>query len=125
MKSLSAQLTLTLIVLGLTIHSGEAPAAEWKEFAEATSGVFHYDAASMSTTPGGLVRVWIYNVTKQATNLLEFNCKKGRYHVLDDIKYDEASHVKSRETYYNNPADDWYDIVPKSVPEALFKIVCP
>jgi hypothetical protein len=113
------------IVLGLTICLGKAQAAEWKEFTEATSGVFHYDATSISPTSEGFVRVWIHNVTKQETNLVEFDCKKKSYHVLDVIQYDEAKHIKSRETYYDNPVHNWYDISPKSVPEALFEIVCP
>ena len=125
MKSLFTKLVFILIVLGLTICYGNARAAEWKEFAEATSGIFHYDAASISSTPGGFVRVWIYNVTKQETNLVEFNCKKRSYHVLDVIQYNEARGIKSRETYYDNPTHDWYDISPKSVPEALSEIVCP
>jgi len=125
MKSLFAKLVLIFITMGLTICYGKAEAAEWKEFAEATTGAFHYDAASISSTPEGFFRVWIHNVTKQETNLVEFNCKERSYHVLDVIQYDEANRVKSRETYYDNPTHNWYDISPKSVPEPLYKIVCP
>lgn len=125
MKSLFAKLLVIFIVLGLTICFGKAQAAEWKGFAEATTGVFHYDASSISSTPEGFVRVWIHNVTKQETNLVEFNCKKRSYHVLDVIQYDEAKRIKSRETYFDNPTPNWYDISPKSVPEYLYKIVCP
>jgi hypothetical protein len=125
MKSSFAKLVLILIVLGLTICYGNARAAEWKEFTEATSGVFHYDPTSISSTPEGFVRVWICNVTKQEANLVEFDCKKKSYHVLDVIQYDEAKRIKNRETYYDNPIHNWYDITPKSVPEALFEIACP
>ena len=125
MKSLPAKWVVIFIVVGLIICYGKARAAEWKEFAEATSGVFHYDATSISPTPEGFVRVWIHNVTKQETNLVEFDCKKRSYHVIDVIQYDEAKRIKNRETYYDNPAHNWYDISPKSVPEALFEIVCP
>ena len=125
MKSLFAKLVLILIVVGLTNFHGKALGEEWKEFTEATTGVFNYDAASIRSTPEGYVRVWIYNATKQETNLVEFNCKERSYHVLDVIQYDEAKNIKSRETYYDNPTHNWYDISPESVPEALYEIVCP
>jgi hypothetical protein len=125
MKSLFAKLVLIFVLLGLTICYEEARAADWKEFVVATSGVFHFDEASISSTPEGFVRVWIYNVTKQETNLVEFDCKKRSYHVLDVIQYGEANRIKNRETYYDNPTHNWYDISPNSVPEPLCEIVCP
>jgi hypothetical protein len=124
MKSLFTKLVLVVVVVGFTTLYGEARAAEWKEFTEATTGVFRYDAASISSTPKGFVRVWIHNVTKQETNLVEFNCKERNYHVLDVIQYDKANRIKSRETYYANPTPNWYGISAKSVPEALYEIVC-
>jgi hypothetical protein len=125
MKSLFAERVVIFIVLGLTICYGKTWAAEWKEFAEATTGVMHYDASSISSTPEGFVRVWIYDMTKQETTLVELNCKERSYHVLDVIQYDEAKRIKSRETYYDNPTSKWYDISPKSISEPLSKIVCP
>jgi hypothetical protein len=124
MKSSLLKLVLIIIVLGLTHGFGEAWAAEWKEFAEASTGVFHYDAASISSTPKGFTRVWIYNMTKQETNLVEFKCKEKSYHVVDVVQYDQAKVIKSRQTYYDNPTPTWYDISPKSVSESLYKIVC-
>jgi len=125
MKSLSVKLAVMLLVMGLTICYAKAWAAEWKEFAEATTGVFHYDAASISSTPEGFVRVWIHNATKQETNLVELDCKERKYHVLDVIQYDKANRIKSRETYYDNPTPSWYDISQKSVPEPLYYTLCP
>jgi hypothetical protein len=124
MKSLFAKLVLILIVLAVTNYHAKAKAAEWKQFAEATTGIFYYEAASISTTPQGFVRVWINNVTKKETGLLEFNCKERRYHVLEVIQYDEANRIKSRQTYYDNPTPNWFDISPKSVMEPLYEIVC-
>ena len=125
MKSLFAKLVLILIVLGLIICYGKAWAAEWKEFAVATTGVVVYDPASISSTPEGFVRVWIHDTTKQETTLVEFNCKERSYHVLDVIQYDEAKRIKSRETYYGDPPSKWYDISPDSISEPLYKNVCP
>jgi hypothetical protein len=125
MKSLSVMLAVILLVMGLAICYAKAWAAEWKEFAEATTGVFHYDAASIRSTPEGFVRVWIHNETKQETNLVELDCKERRYHVLDVIQYDKANRIKNRETYYDNPTPSWYDISQKSVPEPLYYTLCP
>jgi hypothetical protein len=125
MKSLSVKLAVILLVMGLTICYAKAWAAEWKEFTEATTGVFHYDAASISYPSEGFLRVWIHNVTKNETNLVEINCKDKSYHILDVIQYDEADRVKSRETYYDNPTHNWYNISPGSVPEPLYIFLCP
>jgi hypothetical protein len=125
MKSLFAKLALILIVMAVTNYYGKARAAEWKQFAEAPTGIFEYEAASITSTPQGFVRVWIHNVTKQETGLLEFNCKKRSYHVLDIIQYDETKRIKNRETYYDDPTSHWSDISPKSVMEPLYEIVCP
>ena len=125
MKSLSAKSGVILLLVGLTISSAKVWGADWKEFGQATTGVFYYDTASIRPTSEGFVQVWIHNVTKQETNLVEFNCKERWYHVLDVIRYDEAKSIKSRETYYDNPTRNWYGISPKSVPGSLYRIVCP
>jgi hypothetical protein len=124
MKSLWIRLVLILIVIGLSLGDGKGGAADWKEFAEATTGVFRYDAASISSPSGGLVRVWINNMTKNETNLVELNCKEKTYQVLSVVQWDETFRIKSREDY-DNPNPNWLKISPQSVPEALHRIVCP
>lgn len=123
MKSLSAKLGVILLVMGLTICYAKVWGADWKEFAEATTGIFHYDAESISSPSEGIVRVWIHNVTKHETTLVEFNCKGRGYKVLDFVEYDEARRIKGRDTYYDNP--NWLKIDPRSVAEPLHRIVCP
>ena len=125
MKSLSAKLGVILLVVGLTICSSKIWGADWKEFVEATTGVFRYDAATISSPSEGLVRVWINNVTKNETHHVEFKCKDRSYRGLSVVQWDAAYHIKSREDYYDNPNPDWLKISPGSVPEALYKIVCP
>ena len=122
MRSLSAKLGVIFLVVGLTISCSTVWGADWKEFAEATTGVFHYDAASVTSPSKGLVRVWIHNVTKHETNLVEVNCMAASYRVLDVIDYDDAGRMKEREDYYDNPG--WLSITPKSVLEPLHEIVC-
>jgi hypothetical protein len=122
MKTLSAQLGVILLVMGLTLSCGTVWGADWKEFAEATTGIFQYDAQSISSSPQGYLKVWIYNATKRESSLVEFNCGGKVYHVLDVVEYDQARLIKNRSNYYDNPT--WSNISPGSVPEALQKIVC-
>jgi len=122
MRSLSAKLGVIFLVVGLTISCSTVWGADWKEFAEATTGVFHYDAASVTSPSKGLVRVWIHNVTKHETNLVEVNCMAASYRVLDVIEYDDSGRMNEREDYYDNPG--WLSITPKSVLEPLHEIVC-
>ena len=76
MKSLWFRPALILFVIGLSVGYGKGWAAGWKGFAEANTGAFRYDAASITSPSGGLVRVWINNTTKNETNLVELNCKE-------------------------------------------------
>ncbi len=122
MRSLSAKLGIIFLVVGVAICYSTAWGADWKEFAEATTGVFRYDAASIASPSKGLVRVWIHNVTKHETNLVEVNCMAASYRVLDVIEYDDAGRIKGREDYYDNTG--WLSISPKSVLEPLHEIVC-
>ena len=125
MKSLGIRLVLILFVIGLSLGGEKGWAADWKQFTEATTGVFRYDAASINSPSGGLVRVWINNMTRNETNLVELNCKEGTYQVLSVVQWDEAFRIKNREDYTDNPNPNWLKISPNSVPEALQKIVCP
>ena len=122
MKSSSAKLGVVLLVVGFTICYSKAWGADWKKFSEATTGIFEYDAASISSPSKGFVRVWIHNATKHVTHFAEFNCRGGSYRVLDRIEYDEADRMKTRDTYYDNT--NWVNIAPGSVLEPLREIVC-
>ncbi len=115
-------LSVILLLAGLTVFTSSAWGADWKELADATTGTFYYDAASISSPSTGIARVWIHNVTKHETSLVEFNCKAGSYRVLDLVEYDEAGRIKNRHDYYDNP--NWLTISPKSIPESLQPLVC-
>jgi hypothetical protein len=122
MKSSWTQLGLILLLAGLMISYSNAWGADWKEFADTTTGAFQYDAASIRSPSAGIVRVWIHNVTRHETSLIELNCRGGSYRVLDLVEYDEAGRIKNRHDYYDNP--NWLTISPKSVPEPLQPLVC-
>ena len=122
MRTLSAKLGIMLLVVGLTLCCGIVWGADWRELAEATTGVFQYDAQSVSPSPQGIVKVWIYNATRREGSLIEINCKEKRYHVLDVVQYDQDRRVTNRSNYYDNPT--WLTVSPGSIPEALQKMVC-
>lgn len=122
MGRLSAKLGITVLVVGLTLCWGVVWAADWKELVEATTGIFQYDAQSVSTSPQGFAKAWVYNTTKREGSFIEINCKEKRYHVLDVVQYDEARRVTNRSDYYDNTT--WLNVSPGSIPEALQKIVC-
>jgi hypothetical protein len=122
MKTLLSKLGIMFLAAGLTLCCGTVWAADWKELVEATTGAFQYDAQSVSSSPQGFVKAWIYNATKREGSFIEINCKEKRYHVLDVVQYDQDRRVTSRNDYYDNTT--WLNISPGSVPEALQKIVC-
>jgi hypothetical protein len=122
MKTLSAKLGIMVLAVGFTLCCGIAWGADWKELAETTTGVFEYDAQSVSSSPQGFVKVWIYNATKREGSFIEINCKAKSYHVLDVVQYDQDRRVTNRNDYYDNPT--WTNISTGSIPEALQKIVC-
>jgi len=120
MKLLSTVGIIVLLV-GLTICS--AWGADWKEFAEATTGIFYYDKTSVTSPSEGFFKVWIHNVKKHETSLIEIDCKEKNYRVLDVVQYDEADRIKDRYDYRDN--QDWLNISQNSVPEPLHSILCP
>ena len=117
------RLGVVLLVMGLVICYSDAWGTEWKEFAAATTGTFHYDASSIISPSKDVVRVWIHNATKHESSLIELNCKDKSYHVLDFVQYDEALRMQRRDDYYDNPI--WLNISRGSVPEPLYQILCP
>ncbi len=123
MKLLSTKLGIIILVLGLTICYTKVWGADWKEFAEATTGSFYYDMASVTSPSKDFFRVWIHNVNKHETSLIEIDCKEKNYRVLDVIKYDEKDRIKDRYDYYDNRG--WLDISQNTVPEPLHSILCP
>jgi hypothetical protein len=123
MKSLSGKLGVIIFIIGLIFGCAEAWGADWKQFAEATTGIFYYDERSVTSPSKDFYRVWIHNTTKHETSLIEIDCKEKNYRVLDVVEYDETDRVKARYDYYDNPG--WLAISQKTVPEPLYSILCP
>jgi len=123
MKLSSSKLGVIFLVMGLTICCARAWGADWKEFAEATTGIFYYDEGSVISPSKDFYRVWIHNTTKHETSLIEIDCKGKNYRVLDVVEYDETNRLKARYDYYDNTG--WLVISQKTVPEPLHSILCP
>jgi hypothetical protein len=123
MKRSSTKLGAFFLVLGFLVCSTEARGTDWKEFAETTAGIFYYDKASVTSLSKEFFRVWIHNVTKHETNLIEINCREKDYRVLDVAEYDEKDRIKDRRDYNDNP--NWLVISMNTVPEPLHSILCP
>jgi hypothetical protein len=104
------------------IFASAASAVDWKEFAEGTTGAFLYDPASVRSTPQGLTRAWIHNEKVHETSLVEFDCQKKAYRVLDVVQYDEGQQIRNRSDYYDNPG--WLEIREQSVLDPLRELVC-
>jgi hypothetical protein len=125
MKLSSSKLGFIFFIMGLVICCARAWGADWKEFAEATTGIFYYDAASVTSPSKDFYRVWIHNTTKNESSLIEIDCKEKNYRVLDVVEYDETNRfkVKARHDYYDNTS--WLVISQRAVPEPLHSILCP
>ncbi len=123
MKLSSSKLGMIFLIAGFTLCCANAWGADWIEFAEATTGVFYYDAASVTSPSKDFYRVWIHNTTKQETSLIEIDCKEKNYRVLDVVEYDENNRIKARHDYYDSAG--WLVISQRTVPEPLHSILCP
>ena len=118
-----SKLGMVFIVIGLTVCCARAWGTDWREFAEASTGIFYYDKESVISPSKDFFRVWINNATKRETSLIEIDCKEKDYRVLDVVEYDEADRIKTRYDYYDNFS--WLGIFQKTVPEPLHSILCP
>ncbi len=124
MKPLYVKLAVILSVAGLTIYQSRAWGEDWKEFAEATTGIFYYDKESVKSIPPWVFRVWIHNTNKRETSLLEIDCKEKDYRVLDVVEYSEAGNIIDRHMYYDDDPG-WLPISQRTIPEPLHSILCP
>ena len=124
MKPLCVKLGVILFVAGLTICETWAWGEDWREFAEATTGIFFYDKESVKSIPPWVFRVWIHNTSKRETSLIEIDCKEKDYRVLDVVEYSEAGSITDRHMYYDDDPG-WLPISQRTVPEPLHSILCP
>jgi hypothetical protein len=118
-----SKLGIVFLVVGCAVCCPRAWGEDWREFAEASTGVFYYDKESVTSPSNDFFRVWVSNATRRETSLIEIDCKEKNYRVLDVVEYDETDHIKTRSDYYDNTT--WLGIFQKTVPEPLYSILCP
>ncbi len=58
MKSLSVELGIVLLFMGLISGDGEVWGVDWCHFGASDAGQFYYDKDSLTHLPDGAVRVW-------------------------------------------------------------------
>ena len=139
MKSLSVK--LRVILIGLIIFGyAEAWGANWKLFATNATGRFYYDAESITRPSKGVVIVWEkivftekgvidvvgdlgekFKTLNHLRNLSEFHCADKNFRVLSTVMY--STHGITLESYnYQEPK--WNPIIPESVYDILYNILC-
>ncbi len=121
----------SIFLLGLTEVRGEA----WKLYGKNESGVFYYDAGSISRSAKDSVRVWTKMVhskesIKQAgkglenlvysKRLWEINCAVKKIRRLSKVAYSKDEKL----LISDNKEGEFQNINPKSLEQDLYEKVC-
>ncbi len=134
---------LCVVFWGLLLAG--ASAGEWKPYQATREGdIYYFDRESIERLPEGILRVWVRmektdyqggdlkkyvdeivsgkkgKVTGEVVQLLEINCPKGMFRVINLVEYDRNRDIKR---YFNVPSE-WNKIPPESVTNFLSKEVC-
>jgi hypothetical protein len=141
LSSLSVKLGFAIGIIGLVIFSlGEVWGADWKHYGEDDFGSWYYDAETITSSSKATVRVWMKTVYTEkgviqtmarrgpkfkdldyGVALLEFNCADRKMRPFDGILYSRDGSVLST---YKFETPYWEEIVPDTVGEDLYEIVC-
>jgi hypothetical protein len=139
MKSLSVK--LGVILIGLVIFScAEVWGADWRYYAKSEWGDYYYDAETVDRLPNNTVRVWTKEISsqKRVVNIVSKLGKEfsdlGYINILYEVDCIGKKRCTLSAVYYSksksmifdtgNERDEWKIIVPGSMGEALFKIIC-
>jgi hypothetical protein len=123
--------SVSALLLGLTEVWGE----DWKRYGKNESGVFYYDAGSITHPAKGIVRVWAKMVhskesIKQAgkgledlaysKRLWEINCVDKKIRRISKVAYSKDEKI----LISDNREEDFQNINPKSLEQDLYEKVC-
>ena len=129
-------------VLGFIVFFAiEALAADWVLYGTSTDGSSHYyDPQSIKWVSQDIVRVWkkmsfskkgVQDMPKKngpehkewnyTIGLWEYSCSEKKFRLLSATNYNQGGGVISSFTY---DSSSWDFIVPESIDETLFNIVC-
>jgi hypothetical protein len=120
--------------------SMEAKAVDWVFCAKSKEGLYYYDPQGIKQASKDIVQAWTklvyteksvqehikklgpaYNELSYAIALGEFNCSEKKYRFLSITEYNQGGGVIASVT---NNFSTWHFVVPHSVNERLFNIVC-
>ncbi len=124
---------------------GQVYAETWRPYQATREGaVYFYDSDSIEHSPGDLLRVWVKvqntlyrgedvkkhadeilsgkreKITGEIVQLLEIDCSKKMFRVINLVVYDENREIKE---YFNIPSE-WNPIPPGSVTHSLRNQIC-
>ena len=114
--------------------------AEWEHYGEVPSGSAYYDKENIKHMPNNIIRVWVKNVysdtgkkesiknlgdrfkdVKDTLYLFQINCNEKKLSSVNVTDYDSKGSVISSD---DNTTLKESIILPESVGEKLYKIVC-
>jgi len=139
MKSLSVKLGVILIGLIILTYA-EVWGTDWKVYGETDKATFYYDTESITHPSKDVVRVWtkqvytekgiiemvgdfgeIFRTLNDSIDLREYHCVDKKYCLLYITFYSTDGEVLST-VNYSEPM--WYFIVPRSIGEDIYDILC-
>ena len=135
------KIILTTIALMLLSSAGYG-VADWKLIGTSWETDYYYDPQSVSLLSQDIVRVWMKKIYGEKTvkeyikgvgpefkelsydlSLIEFNCSEKKSRLLNFSYYNQDGGLISSFTP-DSDSSSWNFIVPNSILDALFIIVC-
>ena len=134
---------IVITVIGLILFCyAEGWGTDWRWFASISYSDYFYDAQGITRQPNGMSCVWYkrilndedridyvakfgekYKDMEHVIALLELDCKGKRSRYLNIIYYSKEGKVIESDDLPQGKAD-WKYIIPDTVGEKLFNIVC-
>ena len=131
------------MVLLLFCICADAWGADWRRYADGNFATNYYDTESISRPSRDIVRVWgkrvwtekgvialeeksgeKYRTITHSTFLSEFHCIDKKTRFLSGNNYFKDESVDGSVTYSTNNPSKWEFIIPESVDEVLYIILC-
>jgi hypothetical protein len=136
MKELTLLFFATSILFGFSVVWG----ADWKRVRSTGSATLYYDTEEITHPSKDIVKVWTkwvytekgiknaqdifgknYENLSYSTKSYEINCKDKKTHIVSVADYNKNEVIISSEDKTNA---EWLRIIPGSVLESLYKMVC-
>jgi hypothetical protein len=131
---------IILTTMFLMLLSSAGYGADWKLIGTSWETDYYYDPQSIQLLSKDIVRVWMKKIYAEKSvqeyikgigpefkelsydhSLIEFNCSEKKNRLLTFTYYNRDGGVIST---FTSDSSSWNFIVPNSILEALFNIVC-